>query len=603
VKTVTIGGAAGMWGDSCLATPQLLADGRCRYLIYEALAEVTMAILTKARRRDPEQGYARDVIAVIGEHLARLSAQRVRVVTNAGGINPPAAAAALRRAAEVAGVPLSVATVTGDDLMPRLDRMRAVGVREMTTGAPVAADPISCNAYLGARPIAAALDAGADIVVTGRCVDSALVLGPLIHEFGWRPDELDLLSAGSLAGHLLECGPQSTGGLLTDWRDTASWATSGFPIAEVAGDGGFVLTTARDSDALVDRRTVTEQLLYEIGDPTRYLLPDVTCDWTGVTVTDVGPDRVAVTGARGRAPSPTLKACAQLADGHRAQVVFFLGGRDAVAKAERVGRDVLARAARILAARGFAPFRATAVDVVGGEGSYGPHTRARDTREVVLRIGVHHDEAAAVTAFVREFPSIGLAGPPGLGTFIAGLPAPSPLLRLESYLVPRELVPATVELDGAVVAAPDVPPSLCRPGDGTEADAPAAGGATGESGTELPLIAVAHGRSGDKGDTVNIGIVARDPAFEPILHAQVTTERVAEYLGHLGASRVQRFVLPGSYALNFLLHDALGGGGASSLRLDPQGKAVAQQLLELPVHVPDHLLDHPALRVPEGGPR
>ncbi|RUP30079.1 MAG: DUF1446 domain-containing protein [Mycolicibacterium sp.] len=591
-KTVTIGGAAGMWGDSYLATPQLLADGRCDYLIYESLAEITMAVLTKARMKDPEQGYARDIVRIIGENLAEFRTRGVKIITNAGGINPQAAAEVLRKVAADAGVQVSIATVTGDDVLPIIDSLRASGLRETGRGTPVPELPISMNAYLGARPIAAALDGGADIVITGRCADSALVLGPLIHEFGWAVDDFDQLSQGSLAGHLLECGPQSTGGLLTDWTATSSWANSGYPIAEVTADGSFVLTTPDTTDGLVDRRTVGEQLVYEIGDPAAYLLPDVVCDWTAVSLTETGPNRVRVAGARGVAPTPTLKACAQVLDGSRAQIMFFLGSHDAVAKGRRVAANLLERLSTLLAELGFADFTATQMDILGAEDTYGPHARASQTREVWVRIAVRHNNPKALSTVIREFPSIGLSGPPGMGGGGA-LPTPSPVLRLDSFLVPRELLTAHVEIDRRAIDFADVPLELCQPLSGPRGvdpepvDSPAAG-----DGQTLPLRAIAYGRSGDKGAHVNIGVIARHPEFEPILHNQVTAKAVGEHLAHLGSTAVERYALPGLHALNFLLRNGLGEGGTSSLRADPQGKAVAQQLLDMPVHVPASLHHH-----------
>jgi Acyclic terpene utilisation family protein AtuA len=602
-RTVNIGGAAGMWGDSYLSTPQLLADGRCDYLIYDALAEVTMAILTKAQMKNLDRGYAEDVITNIGTHLCQMREQGTKVITNAGGVNPQSAAARLRSTAAAAGIKVRIATVSGDDLMPQLDSLRTHDAREMTRGTPIPDRPISMNAYLGAQPIAAALDAGADIVITGRCADSALALGPLIHENGWRPEEFDKLSGGSLAGHLIECGPQSTGGLLTDWDDTASWANVGFPIVMVREDGTFEITAPTGTDALVDRRTVIEQMLYEIGDPAAYLLPDVTCDWTRVVASELAPNRVVVTGAGGVAPPPTLKVCTQVSDGYRTQVVFFIGGRDAALRGRRAAQDLLTRAHKMFADKGFVDYRDALIEVVGAEDTYGANARDNASREVMVRIALHHDQSAALTAFVREFPSIGLGGPCGMGLGGAALPRPSEVLRLESYLVPRELVRAEVRIDGQCVSTEhlsDAPGSVCKPllrprGNDIEVADDFLGPTA-----ELPLVAIAFGRSGDKGDNVNIGIAARHPDFEPTIHAQVTASRVSDYLCHFGASAVDRFVLPGSHSVNFVLYRALGGGGTSSLRIDPQGKAAAQQLLDLPIRVPVEMLAHPGLRtVPE----
>lgn len=581
-----ISGAAGAWGDSSLATAQLLADGRSDYIIYDGLAEITMAILSRARAERPDQGYARDLIETIAANLGGYRDIGAKVVTNAGGVNPAAAAELIRSADS----DVKVAIVTGDDLADLPGSFDSVDL----TG-----ESISVNAYLGARPIAAALAAGADVVVTGRVVDSALALGPLIHEFGWRADRFELLSAGALVGHLLECGPQSTGGLLTDWEDTPGWVNPGFPVAEVSSDGSFVLTAPEGSDALVDVRTVTEQVLYEIDDPARYVLPDVVCDWTNLTIDETGPNQVSVRGARGLRPTPTLKACAQIPDGWRARSLLFIGGRDAVEKARRVGADLLKRGSQMLVDAGLGEFRSTEMEVLGAEDTYGANARRHDTREVVLKIAVHHDSHEAVSRFIREVPSIALGGAPGISGEGSGLPRPSPLIRLECFLVDREQVTAVVELDGRRVEFEDVDVRLCGPLIPVTYRDPLLGSGSGPA-VEVPLIAVAHGRSGDKGADVNIGIRARHPDFWSFLRAHLTADRVSAHLAHLGAESVQRYPLPAINSLNFVLVGGLGAGGTASLRFDPQGKAVAQQLLDMAVPLPVSLLDHPGLReVPE----
>jgi hypothetical protein len=577
-EKVTLSGAAGAWGDSSLSTPQLLADGRSDYILYEGLAEITMAILSRAKAKDPGQGYARDIIETIAANLDGYRAKGMKVITNAGGVNPRAAAALI----ESADPSVRVAVVTGDDL---------TGDDEVLSAAGLSGEPLSINAYLGARPIATALDAGADIVITGRVVDSALALGPLIHEFGWGPEDYDLLSAGSLAGHLVECGPQSVGGLLTDWEDTRSWVNPGFPIAEVVSDGSLSITAPEGSDALVDVRTVSEQLLYEIDDPSRYLLPDVTCDWTVVEVDPEGANRVGVTGARGLAPPRTLKACAQIQDGWRASMLLFIGGRRAVDKARRAGADLLTRGRELLESAGLEDFRSTDVEVLGAEDTYGPHARGAASREVILKIAVHHDEREAVARFLREIPSLGLGGPPGVAGGGVGLPRPTPLIGLECFPVERSIVDVHLEMDGHALEFEDL-----VIGEEVPRNPHVVGGRPHVGPTvSLPLVAIAHGRSGDKGADVNIGIRARDPVFYPVLLGELTESRVAEHLAHLGATEVTRYELPGIQAVNFLLRDGLGAGGTASLRFDPQGKAIAQQLLDMEIAVPEELADHPAI--------
>ncbi len=299
--------------------------------------------------------------------LAReIAEKRIKVVTNAGGVNPGACRAALEALFAEFGVALKVAVVEGDDLAARAEAFRAQGVEEMFSGAPLPAEVASVNAYLGAFPIAAALDAGADIVVTGRCVDSALALGPLVHEFGWRADDYDRLSAGSLAGHVIECGTQATGGIVTDWREVSEgWADMGFPIAECEADGAFTLTKPEGTGGLVSRASVAEQIVYEVGDPAAYLLPDVACDWTEVKLEPVGENRVRVTGARGAPPPATYKVSATYPDGFRAATTVMIVGRDAVEKAEAVGRAVLARSRRLIREAGFPDFAETSTEALG----------------------------------------------------------------------------------------------------------------------------------------------------------------------------------------------------------------------------------------------
>jgi hypothetical protein len=579
-EKVIVSGAAGAWGDSSLSTAQLLADGRSDYIVYEGLAEITMAILSRAMAKDPDSGYARDIIEAIAANLDGYRAAGMKVITNGGGVNPHAAADLIK----MSDPSFKVAVVSGDDLMGH-EVLEEVGL---------SGSPLSANAYLGARPIAAALDAGAEIVVTGRVVDSALALGPLIHEFGWGPDDLDLLSAGSLAGHLVECGPQATGGLLTDWEDTASWARPGYPIAEVSADGSLLIGTPDDSHGLVDIRTVTEQLLYEIGDPSAYLLPDVTCDWTEVTVSQAGTNLVAVAGARGVAPPENLKGCAQIPDGWKVQSLLFIAGRDAVAKARRVGNDLIERGRDLLASAGFGDFAAVHVEVLGSEDTYGPHSLGGRSREVILKIGVHHQSREAVAAFAREVPSVGLSGPPGVTGGGMGLPRPTPLIRLECFPISRASVEVRVELDGMPVEYEETVRGV--PG-GSRSPVTAIDPYDGPTAA-VPLVAIAHGRSGDKGPDVNIGIRARHPDFYPVLLREVDVDRVGEHLAHLGGGSVTRYELPGIDAVNFLIAGGLGAGGTASLRFDPQGKAVAQQLLDMEIEIPEEFSGHPALRVP-----
>ncbi len=592
---IVIGGATGAWGDTSFAGQQLLSSARCDFIVFEALAEITMGILTRARSKHPSLGYATDIIEMIGRDIAAYQQQGARIITNAGGVNPKAAASRLAAMAQTTGTPIRIATVQGDDLMGQLDLLRDMGVREMSSGAALPEAPLSMNAYLGARPIAAALDAGADVVITGRCVDSALALGPLIHAFGWRPTDLDALSGGSLAGHLIECGPQATGGLLTDWQDLPSFEDIGCPLAECRADGSFVLTKPQGTGGLVDKRTVAEQLLYEIGNPAAYLLPDVSCDWRAVQLSQVGEDRVSVSGARGTPPPPTLKACAQVADGFKVKALLLLAGRDAVQKAERLAVNVLERADRVIAREDLAPLRASDIELLGAESTYGPHSRARETRELMLKIALHHDSRDALNKIVRELVSFGLAAV-GVSGGGADLARTTPLLRLQSFLVPRELLRPVVDLAGETIDYSEPQIETAKPTSQGSSEATTCFDV--DDPVAVPLVAIAHARSGDKGADANIGVRARHPDFIPLLRAQLTATAVATHFAHRSDGPVQRYELPGIDAFNFVLRDSLGGGGIASLRYDAQGKAYAQQLLDMPVEVPRSWLAHEAFRNP-----
>jgi Acyclic terpene utilisation family protein AtuA len=581
---VRIGCAAAFWGDSRAGAEQLVQRGNIDFLVFDYLAEITMSLLARARARQPELGYVPDFIEALVPLLPEIKQKNIRVVSNGGGINPHAAADALRRSAEAMGIPLKIAVVTGDDLTEHVGEIKAAGITEMFSGAPMPEKLTTMNAYLGAQPIAVALDRGADVVISGRCVDSAVVLGPLVHTFGWSWTEYDRLAQGSLAGHLLECAAQVTGGLFTDWQAVSGWEDMGMPIAECAVDGSFVISKPDDTGGLISPLSVGEQMLYEIGDPGSYVLPDVVCDFRSVTMTARGQDRVRVEGARGRAPTRTLKVSATWHDGYRVMGTLTIGGYQAAAKAQRVGEAILARVRRLLAARGIADFSETSIEVLGAESMYGPwrHPAATNIREVVLKIGARHPEQEALKVLAREMIPSGSSMAQGITGFFAGRPNVQPVLRLFSFLWPKDKVAPIVHDAGGQARVPFESSQALSAPPATAAPEKAIGVADGT----VPLIALAVGRSGDKGNSANIGILAREPEYLPWLRAALAEDVVRDRFAHLGVSKVERFDLPGMHALNFVLHDALGGGGVASLRVDAQGKAFAQMLMDQPIPVP-----------------
>ncbi|HET8881924.1 MAG TPA: acyclic terpene utilization AtuA family protein [Solimonas sp.] len=596
MKTVRIGCASAFWGDTNSAAAQLVEHGALDYLVFDYLAEITMSILAAKRMRNADDGYATDFVEhVMAPLLPRIRERNIKVIANAGGVNPLACKAALEAVAEKVGVALRVAVVLGDDLNPRRKEFADCAALDPAAGDPrtLPATTISMNAYLGAIPIARALAAGADVVVTGRCVDSAVVLGPLMHEFGWRDDDYDKLAAGSLAGHIIECGAQCTGGNFTDWETVRDgYADMGFPIVEVDADGDFVVGKPAGTGGRVTVHTVLEQMLYEIGDPRAYVLPDVVCDFTQVTLAQDGDDRVRVRGARGSAPTDSYKVSATWPAGMRCAALFMVGGIDAAKKGRASATAIVDKVRRQLLAQKLGDFSGVDIHCIGAEESYGPHARpaAAATREVVVKIAVQHPNPKALKLFAREIAQAATGMAPGFtGYFGSGRPEPHMVPKLFSTLVAKDRVPIEVAIGEQRFAVP-VPLA-----GGHVAPSPARDFAA-ELPHELldavrvPLIKLALARSGDKGDHANIGVIARKPEYLPWIEAALSIDALRGYFAHVlvdaGADAVARWRLPGSHSLNILLRHALGGGGAASLRTDPQGKAFAQMLLDFPVTLP-----------------
>lgn len=579
---VKIGCAAAFWGDTNSAAAQLVHNADIDYLVFDYLAEVTLSIMAGARLKNPDHGYAHDFVTQVMKPLAKdIHAKGIKVISNAGGVNPRACRKALEAVFEELELPLKVALVEGDDVLPL--RSQLGHIEDLDTQAPAPPFMLTMNAYLGAGPIQAALDAGADIVLTGRIVDSALVLGPLMYHFGWSAEDYHKLAQGSLAGHLIECGAQSTGGNFTDWHLVKDFHNMGFPIVECYDNGDFILTKPEGTGGLVSRGTVGEQLLYEIGDPRAYLLPDVTCDFTQVTLEEVGTNRVKVTGARGLPPTNHYKVSATYPDGYRLTATFLLGGMQAVQKAQAVATAILTKVNAQLNTMGLGELAETHVELLGTEATYGPHGRCEHSREVVVKIAARHPQEAALKFMAREIAQAATGMAPGITGIVGGRPRPFPRIRLFSTLIHKSLVSMQVDVAGETITVPapmgeDTLPDL------PEYKAPA----PMPTETNVPLVALAYGRSGDKGNNANIGIMARKPEYYPYLYQALTEERVKAWLEHLlddENSTVKRWQLPGIHGLNFLLTGALGGGGIASLRIDPQGKAFAQQLLEIPIPV------------------
>lgn len=588
-KTIRIGGASAAWGDTIHGMRQLVEAGGLDYIVGDYLAEVTMAILARMRAKSDAAGFIPDWLASVKPVLGPIREAGTRLVTNSGGMNPLACRDAFVAMAEDAGLTFRVAAITGDDLLGLEEEIRDSGIAEMFTGAPMPDSFQSLNAYLGATAIARALDEGADVVITGRVVDSALVLGPLMHEFGWSPTDYDKLAQGSLAGHVIECGAQGTGGLTTDWELVADgWADMGFPIIDCAADGRFIVSKPAGKGGRITPETVAEQVVYEIGDPAAYCLPDVTCDFRMLSLEQVGPDRVAVSGAKGRAPGPDYKVCGTWRDGFRLISTYMIAGGAAAARGRRMAEALIERTSRLIAEKGFPPWTDSSIEVIGADDSYGPARRNDAAREVLVKIGLRHPDARALDIFAREFASPGVSTAQGITGAFAGRPKPAPVLRVHSFLWPKSETAVRLHFEGGETGV-DIPAGS-KPSPAAEVAAPRPDPAKpGDPAIALRTLAV--GRSGDKGDDANIGLIARHPDFLPRILGEVTEAAVAGWFAHFLQGEVRRYVLPGFSGVNFLLTRVLNGGGSASLRYDPQAKTYAQILLDMPVRVPPEWLE------------
>jgi hypothetical protein len=449
-RVVRVAAAQGFWGDSLEAPRQQVERGPIDYLMLDYLAEVTMSILQKQKERDPALGYARDFVGAIESVVPALVKRGVRVIANAGGVNPSGCATAVRAAlAKHQADTVRIGIVTGDDLLPRLDELIDSGheLRNMDTGdalSTVRERVLSANAYLGSAPIVEALRQGAQIVITGRSTDTALTMAPLRHEFGWPDGDWDRLAAGIIAGHIIECGAQCSGGnCLYDWRNIPNLADVGYPIVEGRADGTFTVTKHPGTGGRVAVQTVTEQLLYEMGDPRSYITPDVVADFTSIQLEPDGPDRVRVFGIKGRPATDKLKVSIAYRSGFKAVGTLVYAWPDALEKAEAADRVLRERLDR-LGLR----FDKVLTEFVGANATHGPLTPAStaEAPEVQLRFGVRSDNRAAVERFTREIAPLVLNGPPSVTGFAGGRPKVEEIVAYWPALVDKRVIRPQVQI-------------------------------------------------------------------------------------------------------------------------------------------------------------
>ncbi|WP_066364050.1 acyclic terpene utilization AtuA family protein [Herbidospora mongoliensis] len=560
-----VANCSGFYGDRLSAAREQVEGGHIDVLTGDWLAELTMLILAGNRLKG-RPGYATTFVKQLADVLGTCLDRGIKVVSNAGGLDPAACAQAVRDL----GLPAKVATVTGDDLMPRLPELGPLV--NLDTGETLTAGPITANAYLGGFPIAAALSAGADVVVTGRVTDAALVTGPGIWRYGWRPTDLDALAGSVVAGHIIECGCQATGGNYSFFEEIPDLAHCGFPIAELHDDGSCVITKHPGTGGTVTVGTVTAQLLYEISGPS-YPGPDVTARFDTIRLMQDGPDRVSVSGVRGDSPPPTLKAAVNVLGGYRNTMTLVVTGLDVAGKARVAEEAIWARVPR-------ESFEQTYTELTGD----------------LLRITVmDSDRRKAGRLFSSAVVETGLASYPGFH----GLTPPgdaSPYGVYWPVAVPRESVHVEVALDGSAIPfGDDAPENAPRVPRAPLPDAPAEAGPWFSPPMPIPLSVeeelrplglIAGARSGDKGGNANLGVWVRNPDHYAWLASYLTADRLPELLPEVAGLRVDRFVFPNLLAVNFVVHGLLGRGVAASPLMDAQAKALGERLRAIPVPLP-----------------
>ena len=596
-KTIRIGNAGGYWGDDPGALARQVRGGHLDYISMDFLAEITMSIMQKQRGHDPKIGYARDFLGMLEEVLPDILKNKTRIITNAGGVNPVACAEAIANLAAKSGLKPKIAIVFGDDILTNLDELRSKGCafKNMEDGRDFAtvADKIeAANVYFGAGPVVEALKWNPDIIVTGRVTDTGITVAAMIHEFGWDHHDWDKLAAGIVAGHIIECGCQSTGGNFTDWHLVKSFDKMGYPIIEMNADGTFVVTKHPNTGGLVSVDTVREQLFYEMGNPKAYITPDVVADFATIKLAPDGKDRVKVSAIKGYEPTALYKVSMAYQDGFKVLGTICISGPNARKKAEtfagifwdKVGKN----------------FAATDTEYFGWNACHRSLGHQEDGNEIILRLSARDADQAKLRKFSKMVPALILSGPPGV-CVLGGAPKPTEVVSYWPALMPKSAVRPTIALfDSGVRDEKTVDADVIGHFEPAEMNTQRAEKASqsvhtaikdGDTINSVPLSTIALGRSGDKGDMANIGILARSPKAFVWLESWLTAQRVKDLFQEICFGPVVRYKLENMNGYNFLLDASLGGGGTLTLRTDAQGKTFAQALLRQKAPVPQDVLD------------
>ncbi len=597
-KPIRIGNAGGYWGDDPHALKRQVEGGHLDYITMDFLAEVTMSIMQKQRSKNPSAGYARDFLVMLEPVLVQVLKQKTKIITNAGGVNPLALAGAIEALGAKLGVTPKIAVVHGDDILSDIPELQKKGAAfknmENNSSFDVVDGRIeSANIYFGATAVVEALKWNPDIIITGRVTDTGITVAPMIFEFGWDAKDWNKVASGMVAGHMLECGCQITGGNFSDWTKVTNFHEIGYPIAEVYPDGSFILTKHEGTGGLVSLDTVREQLFYEMGNPKAYITPDVIVDFSSIEIAPDGPNRVKVSHVNGHEPTPFYKVSMAYRDGYKATGSIMISGPNARAKAETFSQIFWKR---------LSPnFLETSTEFIGWNSCHRSLGHQEEGNEILLRLSARAVDESSLQAFGKMIPSLILSGPPGVAV-IGGVPKPQEVVSYWPALMNKELVHPKISLwqNQKVVESKTVTSTplgnFTPPADDVQtASSPNASVATviaeNTKSKNVPLYAIALARSGDKGDMANIGVLARSPLAYKFICETLSAQTVKNWFQELCKGKVTRYRLDKLQGLNFLLDEALGGGGTMTLRTDAQGKTFSQALLRQRVAIPDAVLE------------
>ena len=586
---IRIANAGGFWGDDLGVLRRQLEGGEVDYISSDFLAEVTMSILRKQQLKNEAMGYVGDFVGQIVDVAELMKAKKVRMLTNAGGINPLACARKILSELKKKGVDFKITVVIGDNIIDRIDEFypEKAMFTDMETGddfAQIKDNIQSANVYLGVPPLLKALESGSDLILAGRVTDTSITMAPMIYELGWDLGDWDKLAAGLVAGHIIECGAQASGGNFTDWQKVKKWDNFGYPIVEMNRDGSFEVYKHENTGGLISCDTIREQLVYEMGDPKHYISPDVVADFSQIVLKELAPNRVLVQNAKGYPSTHFLKVSMAYEDGYKAVSSIVISGGRVLNKA--------CEFEKIFWGRLNIDYKKTNTEYVGYNACHQNLVEDIDPNEILLRFSVYDDDLEKIKAFSTSIAPLILSGPPGVAV-IGGRARAQQVMTYWPTLIPKTLIQSTVhvlDFEGEIQESYEIDSVLGNEADYKPEESQSQKSELDEYAqmemSEVALRSVCMARSGDKGDTFNIGVLARSEAIYNYLKVKLTSDVVKTMFTGICKGKVKRYELDNLLALNFLLEESLDGGGTKSLMIDAQGKTMASALLNQTFSIP-----------------